>query len=313
MWPELLDVLREPHSEARLDLDGAETDGERILRGHLVSRATGRAYPIIDGVRRFVPSEGYTGSFGMHWNTFSATQLDSTTRTDHSQRRFDAEVGWPAGDLGDGWTLEGGCGAGRFVEVVAGHGGRIVALDYSRAIDTIARESTKTATFIRCKRTCSCRRSRRARSIACTASGCCTHRGAGLAMMSLLRLRRSGGRFAFVAYARRWYTPLYAKYLIRPLTKRVPATVLLAAIRATMPVLLPLSEWLFKRPGVGRIARFVLPVANYPNKQGSTATSATRRPCWTRLTCSRRRTTNRCGRVWCARCSRSRRSRISTW
>jgi len=269
MWPELLDVLREPHTEARLELESGETDGERILRGQLVSRLTGQAYPIIDGVPRFVPSEGYTGSFGMQWNLFSATQLDSTTRTDHSQRRFDAEVGWPAGDLGDGWTLEGGCGAGRFVEVVAGHGGRIVALDYSRAIDTIAREFHEDRNVHPVQADVllppiASRSIDRVYSI-----GVLQHTEQPyLAMMSLLRLCRSGGRFAFVAYARRWYTPLYAKYLIRPLTKRLPATVLLAAIRATMPVLFPLSEWLFERPGVGRIARFVLPVANYPNKQG---------------------------------------------
>jgi SAM-dependent methyltransferase/uncharacterized protein YbaR (Trm112 family) len=269
MWPELLDVLREPQTEARLELDGAETDGERILRGRLVSRTTGRSYPIVDGVPRFVPSEGYTSSFGMQWNIFSGTQLDSATRTDYSRRRFDAEVGWPAAELADGWTLEGGCGAGRFVEVVAASGGRIVALDYSRAIDAIARRFHDDRN-VHPVQADVLRPPIASHSIDRVYSiGVLQHTEEPyLAMMALLRLCRSGGRFAFVAYARRWYTPLYAKYLIRPLTRRVPAAVLLKAIRTAMPVLFPLSEWLFDRPGIGRVARFVLPVANYPDKRG---------------------------------------------
>ncbi|MDP8907650.1 MAG: methyltransferase domain-containing protein [Chloroflexota bacterium] len=268
MWPELLDVLREPLTEARLELRDAETDGERILRGQLVSEG-GNTYPIIDGVPRFVPSEGYTGSFGMQWNMFSATQLDSATQTHHSARRFDAEVGWSAAELDQGWSLEGGCGAGRFVEVVAARGGRIVALDYSAAIDVTARRFHDDRNVHPVQADVllppiASRSVDRVYSI-----GVLQHTEEPyLAMMSLLRLCKSAGRFAFVAYARRWYTPLYAKYLIRPLTRRLPANMLLGAIKATMPVLFPLSEALFRRRGIGRVGRFVLPVASYPDKQG---------------------------------------------
>jgi uncharacterized protein YbaR (Trm112 family) len=268
VWPDLLDVLREPLTESRLELRNAVTDGERILRGQLVSATSGRAYPIVDGVPRFVPTEGYTSSFGMQWNMFSATQLDSATRAGYSERRFDAEVGWHARELRHGWSLEGGCGAGRFVEVVAGRGGRIVALDYSTAIDATARKFRDDRNVHPVQGDAlmppiASHSMDRVYSI-----GVLQHTEQPyLAMVSLLRLCNSGGRFAFVAYARRWYTPLYAKYLIRPLTKRLPPQVLLAAIKAVMPVLFPMSESLFGRPGIGRLARFVLPVANYPDKQ----------------------------------------------
>lgn len=267
MWPELLEVLREPLTEAPLELKDGVTDGERVLRGQLVSSTTGRAYPIVDGVPRFVPTEGYTGSFGLQWNVFSSTQLDSATRADYSQRRFDGEVGWTAAELAHGWSLEGGCGAGRFVEVVAGRGGRIVALDHSRAIEVTARRFHDDRNVHPVQADVllppiASHSLERVYSI-----GVLQHSEEPyVAMVSLLRLCRSGGRFAFVAYARRWYTPLYSKYLIRPLTKRLPAKVLLAAIRAAMPVLFSLSEALFERPGIGRAARFVLPVASYPDK-----------------------------------------------
>jgi SAM-dependent methyltransferase len=267
MWPDLLDVLREPLTEARLELKDGVTDTDRIVSGHLVSCTTGHAYPIVDGIPRFVSSEGYTGSFGIQWSIFSATQLDSETGAKYSQQRFDAEVGWLAADLAHGWTLEGGCGAGRFVEVVAARGGRIVALDYSRAIEATARRFHHDRMVHPIQADVllppiAAHSVDRVYSI-----GVLQHTEEPyLAMMSLLRLCRSGGRFAFVAYGRRWYTPLYSKYLIRHVTKRLPATALLAGIKATMPVLFPLSEALFKRRGVGRLARFVLPVASYPDK-----------------------------------------------
>jgi len=77
MWPELLDVLREPLTEARLHLKGAVNDGERILSGHLVSSMPGSVYPIVEGVPRFVPTEGYTSSFGLQWNAFAGTGGDA--------------------------------------------------------------------------------------------------------------------------------------------------------------------------------------------------------------------------------------------
>jgi hypothetical protein len=64
-------------------------------------------------------------------------------------------------------------------------------------------------------------------------------------------------------YARRPWTKLNAKYLIRPITKRLPAGALLRTIQAAMPVMFPVTDVLFRLPVVGRVAEFTLPVANY--------------------------------------------------
>jgi hypothetical protein len=79
------------------------------------------AYPIVDGVPRFV-SSGYTESFGRQWQRFRLTQLDSHTGLPLSEERLRRCLGWQ-GEAGAQLTkgkaiLEAGCGAGRFTEVL---------------------------------------------------------------------------------------------------------------------------------------------------------------------------------------------------
>jgi SAM-dependent methyltransferase len=79
----------------------------------------------------------------------------------------------------------------------------------------------------------------------------------------VLACARRGGRFSFVIYGRKPWTKLNMKYLIRPLTRRLPRRVLLGAIETSMPVLFPVTDVLFRVPVAGKLARFVVPVANY--------------------------------------------------
>jgi len=267
MWPDLLDVLREPGTEAPLELRDAEIHGERIVSGRLLSVVSGKQYTIAAGIPRFVPDEGYTGSFGLQWNTFSTTQSDDTTGTGYSAERFDEEVGWSADQLSSGWSLEGGCGAGRFVEVVAARGGRVIAVDFSRAVDVVAARFWHDRNVHPVQADLlmppfASRSIHRVYSIGVLQHTLEPYVG----LLSLLRLCRPGGSFAFTAYGRRWYTPFYSKYLVRPVTRRLPPSLLLRMVRAVMPALFPLSEAMFKRPVLGRVARFAIPVANYPNK-----------------------------------------------
>ncbi|MGI8733563.1 MAG: hypothetical protein ACR2LM_09725 [Pyrinomonadaceae bacterium] len=56
---------------------------------------------------------------------------------------------------------------------------------------------------------------------------------------------------------------LYAKYLLRPLTKRLDKQRLLAGIKVAMPILFPLTSVLFRLPLAGRGFMFAIPIANY--------------------------------------------------
>ncbi len=138
MREQLLEVLAEPSTGARLALSPSKSEGDEIVEGELESVATGKRYPIICGIPRFVPQTNYADSFGFQWNRFRQEQSDSATGSSTSRRRYDAEAGWTEDALRGKWLLDAGCGAGRFAEIAAEKGPNLVALDFSSAVDAAA-------------------------------------------------------------------------------------------------------------------------------------------------------------------------------
>ncbi|HEV3311593.1 MAG TPA: methyltransferase domain-containing protein, partial [Chloroflexota bacterium] len=94
-----------------------------------------RAYPMVDGIPRFVPSEAYTASFGVQWNAHVETQLDSHTGRNISRERLTRCLGGPVEALSERTVLEAGCGAGRFTELLVGAGALVHSIDMSAAVD----------------------------------------------------------------------------------------------------------------------------------------------------------------------------------
>jgi len=134
MLPDWIELLRCPYSGGFLQLSDPKFEGERIKYGWLVS-SEGRRYPIRDFIPRFVPETTYADSFGLQWNRFRKTQLDSYTKQPISVERFYKASGWRPEELKGRLVLDVGCGAGRFAEVVLSAGARVVAIDYSNAVD----------------------------------------------------------------------------------------------------------------------------------------------------------------------------------
>jgi hypothetical protein len=56
---------------------------------------------------------------------------------------------------------------------------------------------------------------------------------------------------------------LHAKYLWRPIAKRIPPTRLFGILERAVPVLLPISRTLGRIPVIGRFAKRVIPIADY--------------------------------------------------
>jgi SAM-dependent methyltransferase len=261
----LLEVLAEPVSGAELGLEVTRGSDDCVVEGALVSMVTGKRYPIVDGIPRFVDPENYATSFGRQWQAFREVQIDSENGTSYSRRRFDAEVGWTADDLRGRWVLDAGCGAGRFAEVSASRGPNLVALDLSSAVEAAARTLAPFPNVDVVQGSILDPPFRRGAFDYCYCIGVLQHTpDPPRAVRALVDVLRPGGNFAFTMYARRWYTKLAAKYRLRPLTKRMKETTLLKAIERSMPVLFPLTDALFRVPLVGKVARFSFPVANYP-------------------------------------------------
>jgi SAM-dependent methyltransferase len=271
MKPDLLDVLCEPDTGAPLELSVSERRDGEIWEGSLRSVATSKEYRIRSGIPRFVPDDNYATSFGLQWNRFSQVQLDSATGARYSHRRFGQEVGWTRCQAEGQWMLDGGCGCGRFAEVAAELGAKVIAFDYSSAVDTAA-TNLRSQPNVYYVQGDLLHPPLKTQSLAFAYSiGVLQHTpNPSAALASLIRLLQPGGAFAVTIYGRRWYTPLYSKYLVRPLTRRLSPPTLLRAVETSMPILFPMTDALFRVPALGKVAQFMIPVANYVDKSDFT-------------------------------------------
>lgn len=104
-------------------------DGER-----LISDAE-EAFPLIDGIPRFVNGENYAAPFGLEWKLHSRTQLDSYTGTSISRDRLERCLGAKLETLRAKKVLEAGCGSGRFTELMVEAGALVHAIDLSVAVE----------------------------------------------------------------------------------------------------------------------------------------------------------------------------------
>jgi SAM-dependent methyltransferase/glycosyltransferase involved in cell wall biosynthesis len=93
-----------------------------------------------DGVVLAVGDDGHADSFGEEWTRWSSTQIDSFGYQGgyqgerNSHESFHKKTGLDQEQLNGRVVLDAGCGAGRYAEIAAAHGGRVVAVDISRAI-----------------------------------------------------------------------------------------------------------------------------------------------------------------------------------
>jgi ubiquinone/menaquinone biosynthesis C-methylase UbiE/uncharacterized protein YbaR (Trm112 family) len=142
MKTNLLQHLRCPKSGQVLTLEALEPASQEdsnpeleIMDGWLVSESGANRYPIRNGIPRFVPESNYADNFGMQWNHFAKTQLDSHSGHRISADRFWEATAWNSAEMNGKWVLDVGCGSGRFAEVALSSGAQVVALDYSSAVD----------------------------------------------------------------------------------------------------------------------------------------------------------------------------------
>lgn len=272
MQRKLLEVLACPQCGGDLTCTATKTDsGDDILAGHLACERAGHRFPIIDAIPRFVAQDSYAASFGYQWNSFKKEQIDSKNGTNLSAARFYSETGWTKEWLKGKWVLDAGCGAGRFLDVAADSEAEVVGLDISSAVDA-ARANLAGRRNIHLVQASIYEPPFRPGAFdGCYCIGVVQHTpDPQQTMRTLPRVLHSGGRIAITSYERKPWTMLYAKYLLRPLTRRLDKQKLLSSIKWAMPVLFPLTNVLFRLPLVGRLFMFAIPVANYVNEMALT-------------------------------------------
>ena len=224
-----------------------------------------RTFPILNGIPRFVPKENYAESFGLQWNRFASTQIDSKVGTDRSETRFSEETLWDKNTLNGKLVLDAGCGSGRFSEIALKFGSALIAVDFSSAVEAAQQNlSAPTKLILQGDLASLPIPNETFDYIYCI--GVLQHTSEpGQITKELLRCLKVGGEITLTFYENSsWHVLLYSKYLIRPITKRLPKSLLLNFLEKSSVVWFPLTKFLFNLPGIiSRGFRFLIPIANY--------------------------------------------------
>src|SRR4051812_8047305 len=98
----------------------------------LICTRSGKSYPIVGGIPRFVEQE-HLASFGLQWNRYEVAHAEEDRAT------FEAKTGVSLPELRGLRVLDAGCGGGRYSRVAGEAGARVIGADHSSAVEKAAR------------------------------------------------------------------------------------------------------------------------------------------------------------------------------
>ncbi len=231
---------------------------------HALVDHAGNHFPIVRGIPRICAGDNYAENFGFQWNKFASTQLDGPG-FQVSADRFFSETSWSPDSMEDQDILEVGSGAGRFTRVVLERTkARVWSVDYSNAVEANLRNNGGIAD---------------SRLNLFQASiyelpfldgsfdkvfclGVLQHTPDFAASVEALvsKAKRSGKIVVDFYPIRGWWTKVNAKYMLRPLTRRMRHDRLLRLVDRNVDWLMA-AYWRLVRWRLGALTRF-LPVAD---------------------------------------------------
>lgn len=224
-------------------------------------------YPIVNSIPRFVSMDNYASNFGFQWNKFRDTQLDSHSGIPISRERFLNQSGWKDGDLRGKLVLDVGCGAGRFAEIALSLGARVVAIDYSSAVEA-CRENLGDAgnlTVLQADIYHLPFKPQVFDYVYCF--GVLQHTpDVEAAFKCLPVVLKPAGDIVIDVYPKLLRSLFDTHYWLRPITKRIEQRRLFDILQRAVPVLLPISRVLGRTPFAGRWIRHAIPVSNYEGR-----------------------------------------------
>jgi ubiquinone/menaquinone biosynthesis C-methylase UbiE/uncharacterized protein YbaR (Trm112 family) len=265
MKKEFIEILCCPKSKQKLIFEKSNSKIDNSINSGTLKTADGNyVYHVENGIPRFVQKNNYADSFGMQWNLYSKTQLDSYSGFDISAKRFWSATGWSVKELKDKWVLDVGCGSGRFAEIALNAGAKVVALDYSSAVDACKNNfknhnnlyvvqgnifelpfDLDTFSFV-------------------YSLGVLQHTpDPEKAFKSIPEVLKKGGGICVDYYEKSFKSMLLPKYWLRPITKKIPRDTLFGFLRKVTPFLLSCSNFIGKFPLIGNLLKRIIPVANY--------------------------------------------------
>jgi SAM-dependent methyltransferase len=264
MHIEIIELLRCPQTGNKLRLEQAEYREGRVYSGWLVAENGSNRYPIRRFIPRFCPESNYADNFGIQWNKFRRTQLDSHSGQPISADRFWESTGWRPQEIAGRWVLDVGCGAGRFAEVALQAGANVLALDYSSAVDACYANLRHQPNLHVVQGDIYALPFPNAAFPYVYSLGVLQHTpDVAQAFDALPRVVSKGGRLCVDFYGLRFGTFFHAKYALRPITKHMTQQKLLRVLETTVPVMLSVSQAIGAIPVLGRFLKRMIPVTYY--------------------------------------------------
>jgi len=264
MRPEILKILRCPETGGQLRLEEPVFTDGCIRSGVLVTENGQHRYIVKDFIPRFVSTSNYADNFGMQWNKFRRTQLDSYSGHSISADRFWRSTGWNSKDLMGKWILDAGCGAGRFAEIALQCGAHVIALDYSSAVDACYDNLGKYPNLTIVQGDIYALPFPKEFFSFVYSLGVLQHTpDVTKAFAALPPMLSPGGDLCVDFYESSIKSKLLPKHWLRPFTKHMDKKKLFTLLQAWVPKLLTLSRFLGKVPFLGKGLKRLVPVANY--------------------------------------------------
>ena len=133
------------------DTLGLKTDvihEKNVIEGRLFCITCNKQFAIKNGIPRFVEQiEDYAQNFNFQWKRFRTIQIDRFNKHTLSETRLLRDTRWSPEFIKEKIILDAGCGAGRFADVLAQHGARVVACDLSGSVDACKETISNPAGF----------------------------------------------------------------------------------------------------------------------------------------------------------------------
>lgn len=224
-------------------------------------------FPLINGVYRMVDQENYSSNFGYQWNIFEKTQLDRINQEQsQSEERFFVETNWPRDGLSEQDILEVGSGAGRFSQIIIDQTkANLTTLDYSNAVEANSRNNGPHPRLRLFQASIYEMPFRPQQFDKVLCLGVLQHTpDFDESVKSLCEMVKPGGELVIDFYEKRsWITYVHAKYLLRPITRRMNHQRLLKLIEKNANWLISAYKLLYQLR-LGILTRF-LPICDIYN------------------------------------------------
>lgn len=221
-------------------------------------------FPKKNGAYRIVSDDNYTGNFGYQWNKFAATQVDKTSKLQISKTRFFAETNWDKEDLAGKNILEVGSGAGRFTQILLDHtNANIYSVDYSNAVEANYQNNGPHNRLHLFQASIYEMPFAKAQFDKVLCLGVLQHTPSfEKSVQALIEMVKPGGELVVDFYGINGaWTKLHAKYMYRPLTKKMSHERLYHLIETNIDWMIKTSLF-FSKIGLGPILNRFIPVCD---------------------------------------------------